>query len=97
MTRSSSELLGYTVALFTCYGLFLSIGMGRATFSLIFLTLGIAAAMSVIVQDHGWAGVLTSVLGVALLCALGFAFSCGGYQVALWAGMPTWMVRAGVR
>ncbi len=42
MTRRSSESLGYASALFTCYGVFTSMGVGRATFSLIFLSLGIA-------------------------------------------------------
>ncbi len=39
----SEEILGYAVALFTCYGVFVRVSLGMGTFSLIFLGVGSGA------------------------------------------------------
>ena len=97
MHRYSRELLGYAVALFTCYGVFVSIGLGPAVASVMFLLLGITIALGVIVQESISVYGLPSLIGVVLFCTFGFATGWGGYQLALWAGLPTVLFGAGVR
>ncbi len=71
-------------------------GLGRLGWSQLFLVLGITAAMSVIVLDSGWAGALTSIIGVELFCALGFAVGWLTYH-ALQPVIPAGLFGGGTR
>ncbi len=95
MTRYSREIIGYAVALFVCYGVFVGVGLGLVVWSRLFLFLGVAAALAVIVLDTTWAGVLTSASGVTLCCALAFAAGWGLSQVLLCVGGPAGVLGPG--
>lgn len=79
----------YAVALFVCYGLFVSAGIGLVFFSRMFFLVGFAAAIGVLVLDSDrYTDLAPSFVGVVLLCAGGFAAGWAGFRLLLWTGLP---------
>ncbi len=97
MTRYSREILGYAVALFFFYGVFVRIGLGRVGWSSVFLVLGVTAALAVLLMDSIWGDGLPSLIGVVAFCALGFAAGWGGFHLLLWTGLPAALFGDGAR
>ena len=92
MHRYASQVLGYAIALFTCYGVFVGMGLGGTGWCPLFLLLGTAAALSVIVLNSTQATVLPSSITVLLFCALGFAVGWGGHQMLRWVALLVGLV-----
>lgn len=97
MLRYTGELLGYAVALFVCYGVFVSSGFGWVGWSQLFLLLGVLAALSVIVLDSIWGDGRPTVIGVVLFCAVGFAIGWALHHYLLQAVIPAGVVRGETR
>ncbi len=97
MTHYSDEILGYAVALFTCYGVFVGDGLSWVGWCPLFLLLGLAVAVGVIARESIWSDVLPSVIHVAHYCTLGFALGWCGFHVLLWTGLPAALFGAGMR
>lgn len=97
MSESSSDVLGYAVALFASYGVFVSDGLTWVGWCPVFPVLGLAIALGVIARESIWGDVLPSVLHVAHYCTLGFALGWCGFHVLLWTGLPAMLFGAGTR
>ncbi len=97
MTRYSREILGYAVPLFFFYGLFMSMGLGGVGWSPVFLLLGLAVALGVIMRESIWGDVQSVVIRVVLSCAFGFAVGWAMFRGLLWAVNPAALFETGTR
>ena len=99
MLRYSRELLGYVVALFACYGVFVRVGLGLGGWSRLFVMAGVAAALTVVLLNsvHPEPDRGPGCIGAALYCALGLAAGWGEFHLLLWTGLPAVLFGAGTR
>jgi hypothetical protein len=95
----SRELLGYAVALFACYGVFVRAGLGLGGWSRLFVIAGTALAHAVMVIENIQPGRLvgSGCIRVALFCLLAIAAGWGGFHLLLRTGLPAALFGNGAR